>query len=78
LSVTRRFVATRFLDEYGAHVRRTIRVPFCWPNEQSAPLELMIPKVLSVGELISLPSDGSPVLERSSGAYAMVSSGSYL
>jgi hypothetical protein len=40
----------------------------CCLDERSAPEELMIPKILSVEELMSLASEGSRVLERLSRA----------
>jgi hypothetical protein len=60
------------LDESCGHVRERSkcqpetgrRVASAGRDERSALLELMIPKVLSVEEPISLGSEGSLVLER--------------
>ena len=59
MSVTRLTVTASFLDEYLCLRPGTIQCPqwppahcLCWPDEQSAPLELMSSKVLSVEELI--------------------------
>jgi hypothetical protein len=48
---------------------------FGWPNEQSAPLELMSSKVLSVEELISVESEGSRVLDRLSRGFPWSAAG---
>jgi hypothetical protein len=54
-----------------------LRAASAEPDEHSALLELMSPKVLSLEELISLASDGSQVLDRLPRA-AVVSRASYL